>query len=232
MMLEFYRQFIDPGDRVLDIGANVGVYSEMFVKLDAEVIAVEPNPTCAAKIMSRKLPNCVVECAAVGSYESTAELFLSDESDTHSTLSKEWMDAAHQAPRLGGKNWGKTITVPVTTIDCLIQKYGPARFIKIDVEGFEKEVLAGLNQLRPFHTLSFEFISEFLDAAIECVRAKCFSARADFNIVVNPPGDENVIGPEFSFDRWISASEMIDFLEFSSLKEKETYGDIFVREVR
>lgn len=41
---KFYSQFLSPGDLVFDIGANVGVYTEVFSSLGSRVVAVEPNP--------------------------------------------------------------------------------------------------------------------------------------------------------------------------------------------
>lgn len=46
----FYAQFISPGDLVFDIGANVGSYTEMFLRLGAKVVAAEPNRECALRV--------------------------------------------------------------------------------------------------------------------------------------------------------------------------------------
>ena len=58
----------------------------------------------------------------------------------------------------------KTVRVPVTTLDALIDRYGSPSFIKLDVEGFEVEALAGLTQ--PVPALSFEFTTIQRDLAI------------------------------------------------------------------
>ena len=56
----------------------------------------------------------------------------------------------------------------MTTLDKLIEKYGEPVFIKIDVEGFELEVLKGLT--RPVKLLSYEYtVPEQIDRVIECM---------------------------------------------------------------
>jgi hypothetical protein len=54
--------------------------------------------------------------------------------------------------------WAETITVPVIKLDDLIGKHGVPIYIKIDTEGWDAHVLAGLSQ--PVRYISFEYVPE------------------------------------------------------------------------
>src|SRR5690349_7677956 len=62
----FYAQLIRPGNLVFDVGANYGEYSQMFMRLGARVIAMEPNPSCARILARCRSKDLTVRCQAVG----------------------------------------------------------------------------------------------------------------------------------------------------------------------
>ena len=96
----------------------------------------------------------MVEQCAVGDEPGTATLRLGAD-DLHSSISDEWIERAEADPAIPNR-WTESFAVHCpTTPDDLIAQYGTPAFIKIDVEGFEDHVLAGLS--RPVRALSFEF---------------------------------------------------------------------------
>lgn len=226
-MTSFYRQFVPDKGLVFDVGANVGSYTEIFLSLGARVIAIEPNPDCA-DILEKLRPRnrVVVERIAVGSKVSELPLFLCDDSSTHSTLSREWIGVAKDLPRLAEKKWTRTVNVHTTTLDKLMEKYGCPSFLKIDVEGFEIEALKGLSVLPPF--LSFEFISEMLDAAIQCIELLRGRPNVQFNYLINQP---QLQYPElkFALESWASVDEIINVLNTRGIEQAATYGEIFIK---
>jgi FkbM family methyltransferase len=227
-LVRFYSTFISDRDLVFDSGANVGLYSEAFLECGAFVVAVEPNPACLNTLQVRCRPERLqVENVAVGSNATVAQLFLCDDATQHSTLSSEWIHVAKSLPRLARKEWTQATTVQVITLDTLIAKYGQPRFIKIDVEGFEREALSGLTRTAEF--LSFEFISEFVDAAIECVRKSCFRPEDRFNILVNIPSEDPPRRLRLELSEWVPAEAIISILDSNGIRSAKTYGDVFVK---
>ena len=99
--------------------------------------------------------------------------------------------------------------VPVTTLDDLIERHGMPSFIKLDVEGFEVEALAGLT--RPVPALSFEFTTIQRDLATACIercaalgyRALQRRARREPGARSSPTGSDAKASPN-----WLAALPM------------------------
>jgi FkbM family methyltransferase len=150
----FYRSFISPGDLVFDVGANVGNWTRLLLDIGARVIAVEPQPGVFRQ------RDAIHEPVAVGRERGELELRLTR--DPHisglATLSDEWLDLLTRSGRVYEGAWGETIIVPVVTLDDVIAKHGVPTYIKIDTEGWDAQVLAGLSE--PIAYFSFEYVPE------------------------------------------------------------------------
>jgi FkbM family methyltransferase len=154
----FYGQWLGEGSLVFDIGANVGERSRMFLALGCRVVAVEPQPGCVAELRRMGDDRLVIEEVALGAEAGVAQLHVSDAS-TISSMADGWIERMRASGRFAGHEWRETIAVDVSTLDALIDRHGSPDFCKIDVEGFEAEVVAGLS--RPLPLLSFEFTPEW-----------------------------------------------------------------------
>ncbi|MEM7045396.1 MAG: FkbM family methyltransferase, partial [Pseudomonadota bacterium] len=162
-----YRSFLEPGDLAFDIGAHVGNRSRIWAGLGAKVVAVEPQADLAAFLRWKfegRDDIMVVETALAAS-PGTASMHVDPTNPTVTTLSKAWIDQVTQGDGFDGVAWKPPVEIEATTLDRLIQAYGEPVFMKIDVEGFEAEVLKGLSQ--PIKALSLEFLPAAIDVAIE-----------------------------------------------------------------
>lgn len=168
-LADFYAQFIRPGDLCFDIGAHVGNRVQAWRRLEARVVAVEPQPQCMA-LLRRWFgtdPQVVLLEMGAGAQPGQAELYISELTPTLSTMSASWRDSITQAQGFGDARWQQGQLVPVTTLDALIAEHGVPAFCKIDVEGSELAVLQGLSQ--PLPALSFECIPAARALSLACL---------------------------------------------------------------
>jgi len=164
-----YGQFVKADALVFDVGSHVGDRIAAFRRLGARVVACEPNPSLLPTL--RKLYGAdsmvTLEEVAVGAATGEIEMRINTDNPTVSTASTDFVKASQGAVGWEGQTWDKSIKVPVTTLDALIGKHGTPAFMKIDVEGFEAEALAGLT--KPVAALSFEFTTIQRDVAHACL---------------------------------------------------------------
>ena len=211
-----YARFVRPGDLVFDIGAHVGDRVAAFRRLGARVLAVEPQPALAftLNMLYGRDVNVVIERAAVGRNSGDLRLMVNIDNPTISTASNAFVHAAKDAPGWQGQHWDKSISVPMTTLDALIERHGVPAFIKIDVEGYEEEALMGLTQ--PVAALSFEFTTIQRDVARACVARCAALGLTQFNGAI---GESQEIGD------WRSAETIGRWLD--ELPHEANSGDVY-----
>lgn len=143
--LRFYSGIFSENDLVFDVGANRGQSCKLFLKLGARVISYEPQKDLHQEIKQRcaRYPNKIIKSCALGREVEERDLIL-----------KAYDQVASFDPNWEGEAIGSTL-VSVSTLQEEIGIHGLPKYCKIDVEGWEKEVISGLKSVIPI--LSFEF---------------------------------------------------------------------------
>lgn len=219
-LTRFYAQFIGPDDLCFDIGAHVGSRLRAWTPLGARIIAVEPQPDCMALLrrwFGHQSRITLIE-QAVGAAPGVAALLVSPRTLTVATLSPTWIAAVRQGRGFAHVRWNERIPVTVTTLDELIAGHGLPAFCKIDVEGYEFEVLKGLSH--PIPALSFEYLPACLETAQACIVALAALGSYVFNWSV---GEAQRLRSE----QWLDAEMMCARLKQFTVAEGS--GDIYAR---
>lgn len=221
-MQRFYTQFIGPGDLCFDIGAHVGNRLFTWLRLGARVVAVEPQPLCLALLRRwyGRRPAVTLVDAAVGATRGVATLWVSPATPTVTTLSQPWIATVQQTESFARVTWQPGATVQVTTLDDLIAQHGEPVFCKIDVEGYELEVLRGLS--RPLRTLSFEYIAATQDMAAACIDHLSALGEYEYNWSA---GEQH----RWQSPQWLTPAATQAWL--AGLRADAGSGDIYARRV-
>ncbi len=134
------NRFLGRGDVFVDVGAYVGffsMYASRIVGEEGKVLAFEPNPLAYRVLLKNlkmnSIKNVIALNVALGSREEYRYLSMNDNRPASETT---LMDT--------GRN-GKRVRVRVRRLDDVLNDLGigNVRMVKIDVEGWENEVLKG-----------------------------------------------------------------------------------------
>jgi len=135
---------VNDGDTVIDVGSHIGEYTLLGAKLVGEkgfIISIEPDhgtvKSLKENIILNNFKNCLVLEKAIGKKVETKPLYKVSEEDIYGYLD----------PYVKNKKLKKYSEIEVTTIDEIIlsNNLDSVNLLKIDVEGFEYEVLLGCN---------------------------------------------------------------------------------------
>jgi len=141
-------QAVQPGDVVLDCGANIGVYTRKALELGARVVvAIEPAPENLECLRRNFAPETAAGRVIVypkGVWDR--ESFLPIKLDPNNPAADSFV--LHQQGAYSGP------VLPLTTIDHLVEelKLNRVDYIKMDIEGAEQKALLGARKtLEKFH---------------------------------------------------------------------------------
>lgn len=216
-----YAGFVQAGDLVFDIGAHVGNRTRAFASLGCRVVAVEPQPDFVhvLRLLFGRSRRIEVIQAAVGAASGRASLSISERTPTVTTLAPAWRDARAEDPDFERVRWNRTVDVEMTTADALIARFGAPAFVKIDVEGSEPAVLAGLAQALP--ALSFEYLPRALDQVQACVERLMMLGPYRFNWSLGESG-------RLSEDTWVDERDILARLRMAEAQQRP--GDVYARQ--
>jgi len=208
-------EFINQGDLVFDVGANIGSRTEMFLGKGARVVCFKPQAECA-KILKQKFghnPHVTILEKGLAESSGTLQLSICSKTNVISTFCDKW-----KTGRFADYNWDKVVTVEVTSLDKIIKTHGLPKYCKIDVEGFEYQVLKGLSH--PIPLISFEVTMEFFDDMIKCVSHLEMLGYKEFNFA---KGEAQGL----VFGDWVSSDILFQYL--TNLNDESLWGDIYAK---
>jgi FkbM family methyltransferase len=132
---------------VVDVGANVGQWANALLELVSpeKLIMIEPGPAVFARLQERFAgkPEVDLHNVAIGETNGVTTLRVTRDSTGASILPSR--DAMKE---LIGGNWTveNEVECPLRTLDSLLAAVPEISLLKIDVQGYEKETLAGATQ--------------------------------------------------------------------------------------
>ena len=226
-MFKFFKKFkrsksheilklMNKGDLYFDIGAHLGEKSKPFIEKKIRTIMVEPLPICVKTLKRLYSKNSIVKIIpkGLGSKNTKKILSINKQMPTVSTFAKHW-----KSGRFSNLTWSEKTQIQITTLDNLIKKFGDPQYIKIDVEGYELNVLKGLSKKSGI--ISFEITSEFFSDAIKCLK---HLKKLSYNSFTFSIGEQKKF-----FSDWSDYKTIINLIKKEIKKDKLFWADIYCK---
>jgi FkbM family methyltransferase len=223
--IAFYESFIGKSNKLIfDVGANVGSKSRVFSLLSERVVLFEPDLE-NLKILNARLKNisrCVIIDCALSSNQSVATYYSIGNDSAYNSLSEKHINTIVKTRNiLTDERQFSQYEVNTSTLDFFIDKYGVPDYIKIDVEGYEKEVIGGLNVLVPMIGVEAN-LPEFLPETIAIINylEQLSNGAYLFNYAINN---------SFKLKEFVNATIFKNELLTLSVKSIEVYCQLLMQ---
>ena len=190
--VDFYRSFLNKCDLIFDIGAYDGHKTVAFLHFADKVICCEPD-SFNFSILNARFKNSnkvIIKQVAVSNTNGFENFNVHQKGSAFNTLSEKWKNILKKnGYGLYNEQFNfpnsAVAKVPTITIDKLIAEYGIPDFIKIDIEGYEKNALQGLS--KKIKCVSFEAnLPAFFNETVECIELlNSIDSHALFNYSVD-----------------------------------------------
>ena len=204
---------------IFDIGANVGKFTDKcLIDFDtAKIITIEPNDRLYVFLKQKYENKNVVVLSDLVSTNNNEEIdFYISNADTISTASQQWINNSRFSDSY---IWYEQVKKKTINLDKLIQEYGSPDLIKIDVEGYELEVILGLTTKQ--NKICFEWAEEEYEKINQTCEYLKKLGYSEFGVVFE---DEYLKEPEV-FSSWEDSELHKDI----NIERKEKWGMIWVR---
>jgi FkbM family methyltransferase len=211
--VNFYKNIIKKGDLVFDVGANRGQTTEIYTMLGARVVSFEPQKALHKRILQVAYPGSNLTIREIGLGSKNERLqFHTVLQDQMSSFRSDWI----------GEKTG-SVEIQVETLDQQISEFGMPAYCKIDVEGWEIEVVSGLSN--PIPLISFEYHESPTETAQAFEVLKQIQLIGDYKCNIRLAGSHS-----FALNDFIALSDFISlFPNNLGIVKKSSYGDIFCK---
>lgn len=228
---------------VLDIGYNKGLFAKECHRLypDCLVVGIEANENLTRNIQNS--PNLfILNALASDKSNESIDFYIEHNQTGISTASKAYTvnsrfmkGSLHLPPNSG--NWSAPVKVRSITLDQVIKKFGKPNLIKVDVEGYEYEVLKGLSEKQ--NTICFEWHEEDLKNLFDSVEHLISIGYKNFGVIGyfknknlpdtlthNEKGDPHLVEPNSYYSWEIIKQELLKVCEED---RRVNYGMLFAK---
>ena len=206
---------------IFDIGANRGLFTDKCINLfnnNLKIITIEANTSLCNFLLTKYKNNNNVTVLNTVMSENDNNLvdFYVSNADTISTASLDWINNSRFTKDY---LWYEPLKLKSTSLDSLISTYGVPDLIKVDVEGYELEVLKGLT--KKSKEICFEWAEEQYDNINKIIHHLESLGYSEFGYIM---GDDYMKKPE-TYTKW----EESDFHNDINPDRKETWGMIWTK---